>query len=823
MLARRAFEPAHRRHPGCSTGGMAIQDSVRDVRHAVRTLFRTPGFTLVAVLTFAVGIGVNTAVFSVFSGVVLQPLPYPHSEQITLIWTDNRLQGIREDIGSYPTFRDWRDQSKSYVHMAGFNETSFTLTGNAEPERLEGARVTASFFEVMGIRPLIGRVFTEEHETEGEDAVAVISHGMWQSRFGGAPDVLGRTLTLGGREVEIIGVMPPELQFPSDATLWMPLAPSEELKEARTAFWLPVIGRLAPGVSPEQAQTEMNAISARIEEEFEGMRGFGAYVVPLHRQIVGNIEWSLIVLLGAVGFVLLIACANLGNLLLSRTAARRKELAIRSALGAGRWRLVRQIVTEAFVLATAGSALGLGVAFAATRFFIALGGEAVPRHDAIRIDARVLGFTLLLTLVSALLAGIIPALQASRGASSGQLKEGGREGTSGASRRTRDVLVAAEVALAFVLLAGAGLLVKTLWTLQSFDRGFRPDRVVSMTLSLSQTVAPEGSDLRSFNARLLESVRALPGVEGAAMTTGVLQPLVANSTNFSIEGKPIPPPGERVEYPFEYVTPGFFELLDVKPVAGRTFNDQDHPDSPRVVVINETFAKSGWPGEDPIGRRLRSGSEGPWMTVVGVIPDIRRADVSRPVRPELYMAATQATPRTLRLLVRTRGEPTAIVPSVRAEVRKLDPRVPLFEVGTLEGELAETVAPERFRATLLAGFAAIALLLAAIGIYGVTAHAVSQRTQEIGIRLALGAGGREVVALLFRQHLGPALVGMVAGIAGALALGRYLQSLVFGVGVTDPLTFTLMAATLLAVAVAACGIAARRATRVDPLVVLRAQ
>lgn len=805
---------------------MSLSEPLRDIRHAVRLLLRSPGFTFVAVLTFAVGIGVNTAVFSVFSGVLLRPLPYPDADRITMLWTDNRRQNIREDIGSYPNFLDWREQSTSYAHMAGFTEVSFTLTGAGEPELLEGARVSAAFFDVLGVRPALGRVFTDAHETPGQDAVAVLSHGLWQRRFGGAPDVLAQTLTLGGQRVEIIGVMPPELRFPAEAELWMPLAPDANLREARGAFWLPVIGRLKPGVSPEQAQTEMDAITGRIEQEYEQMRGFGAYVVPLHRQMVGDIQGSLVVLLGAVGFVLLIACANLGNLLLGRTAARRKELAIRSALGARRWRLVRQIVTEALVLAAAGAVLGLLLAFWATEFFITLGGDAIPRQDAISIDAGVLAFTLALTVVAALLAGIVPALQASRGAMADQLKEGGRQGSGGASRRTRDGLIVAEVALAFVLLAGAALLVQTLWTLQGFDRGFQADRVVSMSLSVPASVAPQAADLRNFHARLLERVRALPGVEGAALTSGVLQPIVARSSNFSIEGRPAPPPEEQVEYPFEYVSPGFFELLDVQPIAGRTFTDQDHADAPRAIVINETLANAGWPGQEAVGRRMRSGgenSEAPWMTVVGVIPDIRRGDVARPVRPELYLAAAQVTPRTLRLLVRTAGEPSAIVPAVRAAVRGLDPQLPLFRVRVLEAELSDTVALERFRALLLASFAAIALLLAAIGIYGVTAHAVGQRTQEIGVRLALGAAGRDVIALVLGQHLRPALLGVVVGVSGAFALGRYLQSLVYGVSVTDPLTFGLMAAGLLAVAVAACTLPALRATRVDPLVALRAE
>src|SRR5688572_17188399 len=439
---------------------------LRDVRHAIRALRRTPGFTASAVLTFALGIGVNTAVFSVFNGVLLRPLPYPEADRITMVWMDNRGENIREDITSYPNYRDWRDQGSSYGQLAAYTSNAFTLTGADEPERLSGAQATANFFDVMGVRPLLGRVFTEAHETPGRDAVALISHGLWQRRFGGAPNVLGRTIVLNGRSHEIIGVMPGTLGVPADAELWTPLAPEPTLREARGSFWLPVIGRLKPGVSVEQAQAEMSGIAVRLEQAYPGNRGFGINVVPLHRQLVGDIERSLVVLLAAVGVVLLIACANLGNLLLGRTAARRKELAIRTALGALRGRLMRQIVTEAFVLATAGAVLGLLLAYWATGFFIAIGGDSIPRPEAIAIDARVLAFTLAISAACALLAALVPALQASRPGTADTLREGGREGGSIASRRTRSALVACEVALAFVLLAGAALLLRSLWSMQ---------------------------------------------------------------------------------------------------------------------------------------------------------------------------------------------------------------------------------------------------------------------------------------------------------------------------------------------------------------------
>jgi putative ABC transport system permease protein len=797
---------------------------VGDVRFALRMLFRAPAFSVIAILTFAVGIGINTAVFNVVNGVLLRPLPYPDADRITMLWMDNRRQGIKEDITSYPNYLDWRGGSTSYEHMAAFTPNAFSLTGTGEPERLLGASVTASFFDVMGVRPLLGRTFTVEHETPGQDGVVVLSHGFWQRRFGGASDVLGRTLTLSGRVYEVIGVMPAALEWPEDAEIWRPLAPSEDVRQARNSFWLPVIGRLKPGVALEQAQVEMSGIGRQLEEQYPGNRGFGVYVVTLQQQLVGDIEQALFVLLAAVGFVLLIACANLANLTLGRTAARRRELAVRSALGAARGRLIAQIVTETFVLAVIGAALGVALAYWATGFFIALGGESIPRHDAITMDRRVLGFALLLAALSALLAGLIPAWQASRRSIVDHLREGARAGSGVASRRTRNGLVAAEVALAIVLLTGAGLLVRTLMSMQQSERGFDPANVAMLTLSLPATAYPDPVDVRGFYARLLERVRALPGVTSAATGTGVLQPLVTNSGVYSIEGQPLPPPEERVEYPVEVVSPAYFETVGMQVVRGRTFTDADHADAPRVIVINETLARTAWPDSDPIGRRMRAGgedSQSPWMTVVGVIRDAHRADVTRAIRPELYMSALQTTPRTQTLLVKTAGAPTGIVALVRREVQALDPQLPIFDVTTLDDEIAETLTRPRFQATLLAGFAAVALLLATIGIYGVTSHAVSQRTQEVGIRMAMGAARGDVLRLILLQHLRPAVLGLVLGIVGAVALSGFVRSLLFGVSATDPVTFVLVSLSLLVVAAAACFVPARRATRVDPLVALR--
>lgn len=804
---------------------MMTSTFVADCRYAVRSLLRSPAFTLVAILTFAVGIGVNTAVFSVFDGVVLRPLPYPNADRIAMVWTDNRQQNIKEDITSYPNYRDWREQSGSFEHLAAFTDAAFNLTGADQPERLDGASVTANFFAVMGVQPLLGRVFGEAQETPGNDRVVVLSYGFWQRKFGGSATVLGQTIALNGQPHEIIGVMPGTLRMPAGAELWKPLAPDESTRQARGAFWLPVIGRLKPGISVEQAQSEMSGISDRLEQQYPANRGFGVNVVGLHQQLVGRIQQSLTVLMAAVAFVLLIACANLGNLLLGRTASRRKELAIRTALGARRIRLIRQIVTEAFVLAIAGSALGLLLAYWATGFFVAIGGDSIPRPESIAIDTRVLLFTLALAVTAALTAGIIPALHASRAAVTDSLKEGGREGGAVASHRTRSVLIGVEVALAFVLLSGAGLLLRTLWTMQHVDRGFATERIATMRLSLPASMYAGPPDVLGFYTRLIDKVRTLPGVESAA-TGSVLMPLLANSGVFTIEGRAPAPPGEQVEYPVEIVSPGYFETLGVALKAGRIFTEQDHSTAPPVVVINETLARVGWPGQDPLGRRIRGGganSRAPWLTVVGIVRDLHRADLRREVRPELYLSMMQRTPRSQMLLVRTAGDPASIVAAVRHEVQTINPQLPLFAVGTLQGQVDETLTSDRFGAVLLATFALVAVLLASVGIYGVTAHAVGQRTHEVGIRMALGASRRDVLGLILSQHLRPAIIGLTAGAAGALALSQSLRTLVYGVGVTDPLTYIAMAAVLLTVTFLACLIPSRRATKVDPLIALRTE
>jgi putative ABC transport system permease protein len=740
-----------------------------------------------------------------------------------MVWVDNRRAKIPEDINSYPNYRDWRDQNTSYQQLAAYWEMPLSLTGAGEPERLWGAAVTANFFDVMGLRPIAGRLFTAENEIQGKDGVVVISYGLWQRRFGGARDVVGRTITLSARPYEIVGVMPPEMRWPQDAEFWTPLAPEPQLRDARSSFWLPVIGRLKPAVTVATAHREMAEIAGRLEQAYPANRGYGANVVPLRDDLVGGIDRALRVLMGAVAFVLLIACANLANLMLGRAATRRREIAIRTALGAGRARLVRQILTEAMVLAVIGGTVGVVLAVWATRSLVALAGSTLPPSANIGLDLRVVLFALAASTLAAVLSALLPAIHVSRAAIGDTLREGGRQGGPTGSRRTRDMLVTAEVALALVLLTGAGLLLRTLWGMQRVPHGFVATRVGMATVSLPAATYRNAAEVRTLYRRLLDKVRALPGVESAATTTGVLMPLVTRSSTFTFENVPPAPPEQQIEYPYENVSPGFFETIGARIVEGRAFIDRDTDGAPMVVVVNETLARTVWPGHEPLGRRLRFGDGEPWITVVGVVGDLRRGDVKRPIRPEMYFCSLQVPTRTETLVVRTAGEPEWTMPSIRRELQAIDPQLPLFHVTTLQAELAGSLDQPRFQATLLAAFAAIALLLATIGIYGVTAHAVSQRTQEVSIRMAMGAERRDVRLLILRQHVMPALGGVILGLAGALVLSRLLTSLLYGVRAIDPATYAVVALSLMAVAVAACWVPASRATRVDPLFALRTE
>jgi len=799
----------------------------QDVKYGVRTLVKSPGFALVAVLTLALGIGANTAIFSVTNAVLFRPLPYTDPDRITMVWMDNRPMGMKEDIASWPNYTDWRDRNRSFEHMAGMRTTASNLTGVHDPQRIQLARTTANFFDVMGVAPAFGRTFPAGNEQPGNDTVVVLSHRMWQSHFGGDAGVLGKTVHLDGAACEVIGVMPPGFDFPAESQLWRPLAPAEDLRQARGAFWLPVIGRLMPGVTLQQAQADMDAIGRALEQEFPNSNtGMGVNLVPLHQQMTGDVRTPLLVLFAAVGFVALIACANTANLLLARATLRTREMAVRAALGASRMRLVRQTLTESLLLGFFGGMAGLIVAFAALRLLVLAGPANIPRAEGIEIDGIVLAFTAGLSLLTGLLFGLLPSAQASYPALSESLKEGGRGSGTLYGVRARSLLVLSEVALSVILLVGAGLMLRSLWHMLQVDRGFRIESIHAMSLSLPSQKYREAAGVRSFYNRLLDDVRALPGVESASLTTGVFMEALPNSTVFTIEGRPPDPPGQFIEVPFDVVSVGYFEILQVPPVAGRVFNESDQAESLRVAVINQSMQKTFWPGQDPLGKRFSFDSPGPdaqWITVVGVIRDLRRRDDLRAaIRPEIYLASAQSPQRRMTLLVRSAGASGAGVPAaVRSVVGRIDPEQPVFGVTTLEEMQASTVTLPRFTTILLGLFAGVALLLAVVGLYGVLAYSVSRRRHEIGIRMALGAQRADVVRLVLRSGLGMTLGGLAVGVIGAAVLTRWMESQLFGITPTDPWTFVAVTATLVSVALLACYVPARTASRVDPVIALR--
>ena len=801
---------------------------LQDLRYGLRVLWKTPGFTAVAVLALALGIGANTAIFSVVNGVLLRPLPFAEPERLVMVWMDNRVLGLREDLNSYPNYVAWRDESQAFEHLAAFTSTSPTLTSErGEPERLQGVSATANFFGVLRAQPALGRLFTAEEEAEGKDAVVVIGHGLWRRRFGGQPGIVGQQITLNGRGRTVVGVMPQGFRFPGEAEVWVPLAPTASMRAQRQSFWLSMVGRLRPGATVERAQAELSAVAARMEKEFpDSNQGFGAYVVSLHQQVVGRVSTALWVLLGAVGFVLLIACANVANLLLARAAAREREIAIRRALGAGRARLVRQFLTESVLLSLVGGGVGLLLAFWGVDALIALGPSDLPRLDQVGMDGRVLLWTVGISVATGLLFGLAPALQASQADLNESLKEGGRGGGEGArGRRVRNALVVAEVALALVLLAGAGLMIKSFLRLQEVNLGFNPERVLSMRVQLSGTNYRESARAVAFYEQLIERIEATPGVQAAAAIGTVFLSSTPNSAWFSVEGRPAPPPNERIEVPIDPVTPNYFQAMGVPLLKGRAFDARDREGAPEVAIVNETFARRFFPGEEVLGKRFKFGppeSEDPWMTIVGVVGDTRRTGFDTAVRPETYLPHAQSPSRGMMLVVRsTAADPSALANAVRGAVASLDREVPVFQVRTMDELLSGLMAQRRLNMLLLAIFAGVALLLAAVGIFGVMNYAVSQRTHEIGLRMALGAQARDILKMVVGQGMALVLAGLVLGLAGALALTRLMSSMLYGVSATDPATYAGIAVLLMAVAFLACYLPARRATKVDPMVALR--
>ena len=796
---------------------------LQDLRYGFRMLVKNPGFTLVAVVTLALGIGANTAIFSVVNGVLLRPLPYPEADRLIYLEAVNTAQGIKASNISPPDFADWKNQNQTFEDMTAFVTGGAILSGGNEPERVPAAYVTASFFSVLGIKPALGRGFLAEEDRAGNDTVAIISHGLWQRRFGANPNIIGNKFIISGEASTVIGVMPADFEFMQPVDVLAPLA-LEMTKERRDNRYLQVLARLKPGVPLEQAQSQINTISQRLSQSYvETNANWSARLTPLHQLLVASVRPGLLLLLGAVGFVLLITCANVANLLLARAAARHKEIAVRAALGASRMRVVRQLLTESLLLSTVGGGLGLLLGVWLTDFLISISPANTPRLEMVGMDSRVLLFTLAVTFLIGLLFGLAPAWQASRINLNEALKEGGRTFSEGWRRnRMRKVLVISEVALSLMLLVGAGLLIKSFLLLRETNAGFSSDHLLTMRISLP-SVKYKGKQKAEFFQRLTESVAALPGVESA----GAVLSLPLGGSNYSVgrsfipEGRPLVPE-ESINASYVVATPGYFATMKIPLVAGRQLTAQDREETTKVVVVNETLARRHFPNESAVGKRIKIWRDEDFMReIVGVVGDTKTTVLEGEASPQIYVPHAQDSSwGGLSLVVRTSGAPSALTPAVRAAVLSLDPDQPVFNIRTMDDIVAASVATRRISMLLLSGFAGLALLLAALGVYGLISYSIAQRTHEIGLRMALGAQASDVLVLVLRQGMSLVLIGVSIGLAAAFALTRVMSSLLYEVSASDPATFIGVALLLITVALVACLIPARRAMKVDPLVAL---
>jgi putative ABC transport system permease protein len=830
--ARRRFGNITRyREEAREMSGLGFFDMLRqDARFAFRTFVQAKGFTAVAVATIALGIGATAAIFSVVDAVILKPLPYPEAERVVMVWMDNRRLGVHEDIHSYPNLMDLKAQNQSLSHLTPYREGGYNFTGAGEPQRVRVGFMTAEGFSALGARPVAGQLFAAENERTGNDAVAVIGEGLWRSAFGGDRAVMGKSIELNGRKRTIVGVLPASFDFPSERTqLWVPLVIADRFKTERNSFFLPAVGKLKPGMSLERARADLGAIAKRLAEQYPTNRDYGVTVTPLPEQIVGpTLRTTLWVMLAAVAAVLLIACANVANLLLSRAAVREREVTVRMALGASNRRLVRQLLTESILLSSIGGVVGVALALGALRLLPALAPADLPRMSTIQVNGTVLLVTSAVTILTGLLFGLVPAVTTSRTRLSESLREGGRSGTAGrGGQGLRRGIVAAQLALVVVLLTSAGLLLRTWVTLQRVQLGFSTDNVLAMSLVLPGTRYQQPAQVVSFYESLLERARRIPGVESAGTIETMMLTETPNSGTITAEGRANRP--DDKEMTFDGISPGFFSTIQARLVQGRDFTTSDRQGSPPVAIVNETAVKNYFPN-GAIGKRFRFGTsttsadttQNPWITIVGVVADMRRTGVDKAVRDEAFFPMAWAAPNGQMVVVRTKREPMTVAPQLRAVVRELDPTQPISAFQTMDEVLSSRVAQRRFSMVLVGVFAALAMTLALIGAYGVTSYLVSQRTREIGIRMALGAEPSRVSRLVVREGMRVALLGIVAGVVIALFATRLAAGLLCGISPRDPLTLTGVAVTLLAVSALANYLPARRAARVDPLTALRA-
>lgn len=816
---------------------------LQDLRYGARMLLKTPMITSIVILALALGIGANTAIFSVLNAVVLTPLPFDHPEE--LLFLNERSPVLDEMSISYPNFTDWRNQNHVFEKIGVYNRNSYNLTGNGEAERILTGQVSADLFAALRAQPLIGRVFTNEEDKPGAAPVVVLSYPLWQRRFGGQNSILNQSLTFNGKSYTVIGVMPPDYAFPTRVEMWVPVGPLSDdpnWQQRGNHPGLYGVGRLKPGVTQAQAQADMNNVAANLNQQYPDSNAQnGVRIRTMMEVLVGDtVKQTLWILFGAVAFVLLIACANIANLLLARATGRRKEMAIRAAMGASRWRIARQLLTESLLLALIGGGLGLVIARLAVRFILYISPTAIPRSREIGIDWRVLAFTLGVSVLTGILFGLVPALQAGDVDVHETLKEAGR-GTS-AKHWLRSSLVIVEVATTMVLLIGAGLMIRSFYRLQNVNPGFSYENLTSFTVALpaKKYVTPEQRG--QFFNDLVGNLRSLPGVQSVGAASGL--PLGNNGwqTSFQIDGQPKPPPGQTPLLEACTVTPDYFRAMNIPLLHGRFFNEHDDRSfiagrdlskfnegqrlqaGVNVIIIDELFAKKYWPNEDAVGKRIRFGTNdgAPLLEIVGVVGRVKMEGLDTDSnRVQSYFSFSQVPFQAMTIIVKGQSDPNQLIASARNQVRTLDPDQPIYNIRTMDEIRGESIAPQRLNLTLLTIFAGIAFVLAIVGIYGVMSYAVTQRTHEIGIRMAIGAQPRDVFRMILGQGMMLTILGMVAGLMGAFVLTRLMATMLFNVKPTDPLTFGGVALLLLAIALFACYIPGRRATKVDPVNSLR--
>ena len=819
-----------------------MQKIWQDLRYGVRMLLKNPGITFVVILALALGIGANTAIFSVVDAVLLRPLPYRESDR--LVFLNETSKAMDEISISYPNFADWRNQNHVFEKIGVYNRSSYNLTGLGEAERIITGQVSADLFAALRVNPAMGRLFTNDEDKPGGSPVVVLGYALWQRRFGGQANILNQPLTLNGKSYTVIGIMPPDFQFPSRVEMWVPvgqLSGEASWQQRGNHPGLYGVARLKPGVSFAQAKADMDTIGANLEKQYhDSNAGNGIGVQPLLEVFVLDIRRTLWVLFAAVAFVLLIACANIANLLLARAQSRQKEMAIRAAMGAGRWRIARQLLTESVLLALIGGTLGMLIAQWGVKLILYVSPDAIPRSREISLDWRVMAFTIGLSFVTGIVFGLVPALQAGVVDVHETLKETGR-GTSG-KHWLRSSLVVVEVATTLVLLVGAGLMIRSFYRLQKVNPGFSYDHLTSFTVALPEKKYKTAEQRDQFYGQLLTNLRALPGVEATAAASGL--PLGNNGwqTGFTIDGRPRPPRDQTPLMEACLVTPDYFRAMDIPLKRGRYFNDHDDRSSLagkdlsklneferemaglNAIVIDEEFARRYWPNEDPIGKRVAMGGEKHplLLTVVGVVGRVKMEGLSQDSkRVQGYFPSAQISNNGMTIVLKASGDPNQLIAAARQQVKAIDPDQPIYSIRTMDEIRAESVAPERLNLTLLSIFAGIALVLAVVGIYGVMSYSVTQRTHEIGIRMAIGAQPRDVFRMVITQGMMLALIGVGLGLIGAFGLTRLMTTMLFGVEPTDPATFAAIAVLLTVVALVACYVPGRRATKVDPVVSLR--